>query len=271
MKAWIKPLLLTLIPLVILLILFQVNVWYGFIGVAALLSYSAYTLRPTVYSMQANARYAKKDWTGAAERFDKANRISRKPGFAVSKAFILLKDGRPEEARELLERTMQLPLTRGEEMNAKINYANALWMLGEQDQAIDIMESVQTEYKNTIVLGNLGLFYVLQGDLTKALAFNQDAYEYNDNDKTILDNLGLTYYLLGRYEEAHSIYEKLMALTPTFMEAYYYHAQTLKALGDLDKAKSVMEKGLQYEPSMVTTVTRGMLEDTLKERTEAQA
>ncbi|MDQ1912784.1 tetratricopeptide repeat protein [Paenibacillus sp. GD4] len=261
MKPWLKILITIAVPVIVLILLFRWNLWVGLAGLAVLLFIIVYQLRAVYYSVQANGLYAKQDWKGAAEHFGKAYQLGKRPGFLISQAFVLLKAGEPAEAARLLEQVMSKPLNRGEDMNAKVNYALASWMLGRQEEAVRMMEDIYPSYKTSIVYGNLGLFYVMRGELTRALEFNREAYEYNDADKTILDNLGLTYFMLGRYEEAKEIYEKLMALKPTFAEAYYYFGLTLRQLGDAERSLEVMRQGLAYEPSMITSVRREMLEE----------
>ncbi|TBL73937.1 tetratricopeptide repeat protein [Paenibacillus thalictri] len=269
MKAWLKPLLKIVIPIVIVLILFQVGRWYGIAALVILLVYAGLKLRANFFVVQANSRFAKKDLIGAAESFGKAYQLSKNASYAISRAFLLLKNRQVEEAEKLLADILKQPLAHTEKMNAKINYSMALWMLGQKQQSLEWMEEVFSEFKNTIVYGNLGLFYVMNGDLDKALSFNLEAYEYNDSDKTILDNLGYTYHLLGRHQEAKETYEKLLALKPTFAEAFYYYGLTLGELGERDRAVEVLEQGLEFEPSMMTDVKRDTIESKLKEwRTE---
>ncbi|TVY11042.1 tetratricopeptide repeat protein [Paenibacillus cremeus] len=265
MKTWIKPLLKVVIPIVVILVLFRIGKWYGMAAIAALLVYLAFKLRINMWIYKANSLFAKKDFAGAAEHFGKAYGASKKPSYAISQAFVLLKNGQVREAEQLLTEMMKLKLPRTEEMNAKINYSLALWLLGQQEQALKLMEAVFSDFKNSIGYGNLGMFYVMSGDLDRALSFNLEAYEYNDSDKTILDNLAYTYYLLGRHQEAKEIYEKLMEQKPTFAEAFYYYGLTLRELGEIDQSIQIMQQGLEFEPSMMTNVTKAMLNEKLGE------
>ncbi|MFD0681369.1 MULTISPECIES: tetratricopeptide repeat protein [unclassified Paenibacillus] len=265
MKTWIKLVLQVAVPVVILFILFKLGLWYGVAGLAVIAAILIYWLRGNYFVLQANIRYGKKDLKGAYDYYGRAYKANRNSSFSISQAFILLKLGEVEQAEKLLSQVMQRKLSRNNEMTAKINYSIALWRLGKQEEAIAILEEIFPSFKNSIVYGNLGLYYLMMNDLDKALAFNLEAYEYTDSDKTILDNLGFNYYLLGRYDEAKEIYEKLMLLNPTFAEAYYYYALTLSELGDQASAWNKMEQALSYEPSMITTLTRGMIEDKLEE------
>ncbi|NOU91698.1 tetratricopeptide repeat protein [Paenibacillus sp. LMG 31456] len=265
MKTWIKLVLQLAVPVVILIILFKLGLWYGLAGVAVVAGIIIYWLRGNYYVLQANIRYGKKDLRGALDYYGRAYKANRNSGFAISQAFVLLKLGEIEQAEKLLSQIMQRKMSRNNEMTAKINYSIALWKLGKHAEAVAMLEEILPTFKNSIVYGNLGLYYLMMNDLDKALEFNLEAYEYTDSDKTILDNLGFNYYLLGRYSEAKEIYEKLMLLNPAFPEAYYYYALTLSELGDQASALKLMEQGLSYEPSMITTLTRDMIEEKLEE------
>ncbi|TDF98811.1 tetratricopeptide repeat protein [Paenibacillus piri] len=271
MKPWLKILLQIGVPVVILIILFKLGPWYGWAGVAVLAAFVIYWLRGNYFAFQANVRYNKKDLRAAADYYGRAYKTNRNPGMAVSQAFVLLKLGENEAAESLLEQVMQRKLSRSSEINAKINYSIALWKRGKRAEAIGLMEAIVPNFKNSVVYGNLGLFYLMSNDLDKALAHNLEAYDYNDTDNTILDNLALNYYLLGRYEEAKEIYDKLMEQNPTFAEAYYYYAMTLAQLDEQDAAVKALEQGLSYEPSMITDVTKAMLEAKLREWRPAAA
>lgn len=265
MKTWIKPLLKIVAPIVVILLLFQIGRWYGIAALVVLFVYLGFKLRTNIFIFQANSRFAKKNLVGAAESFGNAYEASKKPSYAISRAFVQLKNGQVQDAERLLADILKQSLSHTEEMNAKVNYSLALWMLGQKEQSLELMEAVFSDFKNTVVYGNLGLFYVMNGDLDKALSFNLEAYEYNDSDKTILDNLSYTYHLLGYHQKAKEIYEKLMHLKPTFAEAFYYYGLTLWELGERNQALEVMQQGLEFEPSMMTNVKRDMLESKLEE------
>jgi len=128
-----------------------------------------------------------------------------------------------------------------------------------------MLEEVFATYKTTTVYGSLGYLMLLKGDLEKALAFNQEAYEYNDNNSVIVDNLALNYYLLGELDKAEEIYEKLMTKNPTYPEAYYNYGLTLEAKNKIDKALEVMEKALDFKFSFLSNVSREEVENKIQE------
>ena len=59
------------------------------------------------------------------------------------------------------------------QVQVKQNYALLLWKEGNLSEAIKITEEIIEDYKNTVIYGNLGYFYILDGQKEKALEFNQ--------------------------------------------------------------------------------------------------
>ena len=92
------------------------------------------------------------------------------------------------------------------------------------------------------------------------LDFMVEAYDYNDSDKTIADNLGETYLNLGEYKNAKEVYEDLLVHTFVTPMPYYNYGLVLKALGENEKALENFEKALDCRFTSVLTVTREMVQ-----------
>ena len=60
--------------------------------------------------------------------------------------------------------------------------------------------------------------------------------------------LGFAYYMLKRYEEAVVLLQQAVSRAPEMAHGLYVLAMTYAKLGELDKAKPVVEKALQIEP-----------------------
>ena len=62
------------------------------------------------------------------------------------------------------------------------------------------------------------LLYVESGDLEKALAYNTEALEYDDEDPIVLDNMAQTYYRLANdKEKALEYFKKAHAIKDTII------------------------------------------------------
>ena len=91
-----------------------------------------------------------------------------------------------------------------------------------------------------------------------------EAYEYNDSDKTIADNLGELYYIMGEYEKAEEVYQKLMELTFYTPMPYFNYGKVLKSLGKTEEAERMLKKALECRFTSVMTVSREDVERELK-------
>lgn len=225
-------------------------------------------IKSSIYVLKANSAYQKGSTQEAISWLDKAYKTgSAKPSIVVTLGYLLLKEGQLDESlrifKEQLNHTSKIK--DNDLYSLKSNYALALWKNGELDRAIALYEEIFPNYKNTNVYGSLGYFYVLKGDLEKALKFNQEAMEYNNTGAVILDNMGQTYYLLGEYEKADEIFKKLIALSPKFPEAYYDYALVLEKLGDKEHCIENLKNALNYKPNFLSGVTVEQIENKLQQ------
>ena len=222
-----------------------------------------FKMRPGYFVGRGNAEWLKGNEEQAARYFEKAAREPyAKPQLKHSYAYYLMKSGKPEQAERLLRaelaNTKPGTLVR---MQTEIHIATAMWLQGERDDAIELLERLHEKHKNSVIYGNLGYFRLLRGDnLEETLEFNKEACAFNDNDITILDNLAQNYYLLGRYEEAAEWYAKVMARQPKYAESHYFYAKTLKELGRLEEAKEQARLAAEKPLAMITPLDRAAVE-----------
>jgi len=224
---------------------------------AAAVAWAVYAARPAWYAGRGNAEFSKGNIEGALNLFERAHGLrNAKPPQSIGYAYLLMKAGDPAKAERVLEAAIPKTKPGIVRMQAQLNLATAVWLQGRRDEAVSLLEDVHRDYKNTTVYGNLGYFKLLQGDLEAALAFNREAYEYNADDVTILDNLAQTHYMLGRYDEAAAWYEKTVAKRPKHAETYYYYARTLMMLGKTEEALEQARLAAERPLSLVTPVAR---------------
>jgi tetratricopeptide (TPR) repeat protein len=177
---------------------------------------------------------------------------------------LLLKNRELDKADEILQKIMGKNIQSQDLPYIKSIKALVLWKKGELDNAAAILEEVIQTYKTTSVYGSLGCMLILQGDLEKALQFNLEAYDYNSSDNIINDNLGQNYYLLGMYDKAGEVYEKLIAKAPTFPEPYYNYGLLLEKQESFDKALEMMRKAMDQKFTYLSTITKEDVEAAIK-------
>jgi tetratricopeptide (TPR) repeat protein len=257
-----KRLLTTVIYVMAVLFILRVNKLAGIGLMLATLIYLLYKGLPTIYLFQANKMYFNKEYDKAIPLYEKAYKLKHStPSVKITYAYILIKHGHIEKSEEVLKEVMKLPLNPKDRTSAVLNLSLVLWKSNRLEDAITLLEEQYSGgYKSTILYQSLGFFYILRGNLQKSLDFNLEAYDYNDSDASILDNLALNYYMLQDFHKALEIYEKLIPMNPTFVTAYYYYGLTLEKLGRTENSLEMLKRALQCNFSFISSVTKEQVE-----------
>lgn len=182
---------------------------------------------------------------------------------------LLLRSGKEDafaKVREVLVKAQKASdLTEERRQQLLMNYAIAVWKLGELDKAISTLEASHHKSANSLTYQALGFLYIETGDAEKALAYNLEALEYDDEDAITLDNLGqLHYRLLGDKEAALKYFQQAHALKPTQIDTLYFLALYEEEAGQLDQAEEKLNTALEGSFSPLNHVNRQMVEEALK-------
>ena len=125
-------------------------------------------------------------------------------------SIMLLRDGSEEsykKAKEVLVKAQKAADITPERRNDLVlDFAVATYKLGDTDKAVELLERLHQKSPSGNTYGALGYLYIEQGDADKALAFNQKAVEYDDEDPVALDNLAQTYHRLLNDKENALVY-----------------------------------------------------------------
>lgn len=179
------------------------------------------------------------------------------PRYILGYSVLLLRQGEYQTARELLVKFQKAPMTEDQRTTLFVNYACAVYKLGELEKAIQVMEGQHRRQPSGLVYETLGYLYIEAGDTEKALAFNQEALEYDDEDSITLDNLGQAYYrLVGDKAKAKEYFEKALAIKPSQLDTLYFLAQYDIQEGKKDEAREKLEKALAGRFSPLNYATR---------------
>ena len=104
-----------------------------------------------------------------------------------------------------------------------------------------------------------------QEGLQKALLFNKDALEYDDEDPIFLDNLAQTYYrCLGDKETAKPLFEKAHKLKPGQIDTLWFLSRYDLEAGDTAAAIEKLETSLEGRFSPLNFSTKEKVEAELK-------
>lgn len=246
---------------IILITVFAFKLHYilGIIFIALTALYLYYSNYHTIMSGRGNAEYNNGNPEAALEYYKKAITKGR-PDYLtrISYSMMLLRCGEPEKALEEINKVLSvinLPIDikqRAKQVRSIINFK-----LGDIDEAYEeALEIYEDGYTVSIMRGLLGLLMIItEKDLDKILNFCKEAYDYDSDNRDIADNYLLALINSKKFEEAKEISQKLLEKEPQFLEAYYHSAILYKALGENDKAKTLLEKTSECKTSYMTTVS----------------
>lgn len=169
--------------------------------------------------------------------------------------------------REILVKAQKAPdLSSERRQQLLMNYAITVWKQGEMDRAISTLEASHRSAPNSLTYQSLGYLYIEAGDVEKALAYNEEALEYDDEDPITLDNLGqLHYRLLNDKEKAKEYFIKAHALKPRQIDTLYFLAKYDLEAGNPEQAIERLETALEGNFSPLNHVSRAMCEALLEQ------
>lgn len=251
-----RKILISLVFAVLTIIFFIIDTLLGIGFVIAGIIYLIKIRKASIYAFIAQVRYSKGFQEDAIKWFEKAIAVKgAKNGTKILYAYLLLKRGNVERSEKLINEILASNPSVDDKNLTKSNLALILWKKGQLEEAVGILEEIIKDFKTTNIYGSLGYFLILKGDLQKALELNLEAYEYNNSNSIILDNLAHTYFLMGESDKAEEIFKKLMDNSPTFPEAYFDYGLLFEKTGRNEEAAQKFEKALTCKFSFLSTIT----------------
>ncbi len=188
----------------------------------------------------------------------------RDPSTFLSYTVLLIRNGQYAEARELLVKNQKMPMTAQQKNQLFVNYAACVYKMGELEKGIELLERQHQKQPSGMVYETLGYLYIETGDAEKAMAFNMEALEYDDEDAITLDNLGqLHYRLLGDKATAKEYFVKALELKPGQIDTLYFLAKYDIEAGDTEAAKEKLETALEGRFSPLNYASKEMVEELL--------
>lgn len=170
------------------------------------------------------------------------------------------------KVREIMVKAQKAPdMTTERRQQLMMNYAVAVWKMGDIEKAISTLESSHRQSPCSLTYQSLGFLYIEAGDAEKALKYNQEALEYDDEDPIALDNLGQTYYrLLNDREKARPYFDKAHEIKPQQIDTLYFLASYDLQEGKYEQAREKLETALDGSISPLNYVSRKMAEEALE-------
>ncbi|MEX1029507.1 MAG: tetratricopeptide repeat protein [Paenibacillaceae bacterium] len=269
---WIMRISSFIIIAYIIFFAFSKHVLLGILAILILLAYLMYKKRNNLFATLANSAHLKGNNELSLQWLDKAYKVDPKHHqIAITYGYNLLKYGHVDHAEKVLEQLITPHSTVSQRSSINMNLALVRWKQIRLEEAISMLEEINERMKTSVLYGSLGYLYVEQGDLDRALAYNLEAYDYNESNTVILDNLGLTYIQLNEWNKAEEIYNKLIPLSPKFPEAYYHQGLVQFNKGEFALAYDNYVKALEQPFTYMSTEPKELIEskkDELQEKLE---
>lgn len=217
----------------------------------------------TLKARQAATKLSKGDTQGAMQLYKEAiDEGLTDVRTILTYTVLLIRAERYQEARSLLVKIQKYAMTDDNRRQLFVNYASCVYKMGEVEKGIELLERQHEKQPSGMIYETLGYLYVEAGETEKALSYNLEAYEYDDEDPITLDNLGQTYYrLLGDKEKAKEYFEKAIEIKPGQIDTLYFLAQYDLEAGNKAAAKEKLETALKGNFSPLNYVTRKAVEE----------
>lgn len=242
----------------------KVNALIGllcFVGVIYFILKKSY---PAYMCARANAEFLKKNYQKAFRMYEKAYK-SKNRKFTVDLAYsqALLRYGMPEKALDVLDKILYLRLTNEIKFPAKQTRSLIYYKLGRTQEAYEeAKELFEDGYTTSNMYCLVGLMMLANNEsIDETLAFCEKAYDYDNENRDIIDNLLVCYIKTNNLEKAKELSDIIIKEHPTFVEAWYHAAQVSYMLGDNKKAYEYLENIKNCERSFLTTVSEEDVEN----------
>jgi len=184
-----------------------------------------------------------------------------KPNYLLPYSVLLLRDGGEEnyqKVKKMLAKIQKAPdLSKEDRSQLLMNFAVADWKLGNKQKAIDLLEASHRERPCGLTFQTLGFLYVDAGQQEKALTFNTEALDYDDEDPVVLDNMGqYCYRLTGDKAQAKIYFEKAHAVKPGQIDTLWFLSRYDLEAGDKQAAINKLETALEGRFSPLNFVSQ---------------
>ena len=219
-------------------------------------------IKTTLKARTAAAKLSKGDIDGAMQLYKEAvDEGLQEARSLLNYSVLLIRKGEYPLARELLVKMQKYPMSDADRRLLFVNYASCVYKMGETQKGIELLERQHQKQPSGLVYQTLGYLYIESGDYEKALAFNTEALEYDDEDSIVLDNMGQTYYRLGNdKEKAKPYFEKAHDIKPGQIDTLYFLAQYDIEAGNRDAAREKLETALEGRFSPLNYASKDMVE-----------
>jgi tetratricopeptide (TPR) repeat protein len=204
---------------------------------------------------------ARENPVSAESLFVKARSLGEaSPEFLVQYGLLLINEGRPREAADVLEEASRL---RPGDREIAVYLAEALDRAGDYAGARAILNDILTAKDDVEIRKLLARVLFHEGDYEEALKL----YMKLDQSPEVMDRIAMCLHSLGKPDEAIPWARKALAARPDWPQGMINLAVILASRGELDEAASLLGRALLLEPDNVSArANLDRLEETKKKQ-----
>jgi len=148
------------------------------------------------------------------------------PRILLAYAILLLRNDEYEKAKDLLVTKVQKApgLNAEQKRQMYIDYAVCCYKLGDIERAVSLLDKQCDKGQNSLLYQTLGFILIDTGDYDRALTFNKQAVDYDEDDAICLDNLGQVYYRMqgGDKRKAKEYFDAAIKIKPGQIDTLYF-------------------------------------------------
>ncbi len=217
-----------------------------------------YTKRYIVYAFQGSKAYNMKNFTYALERYRKSVKVSGCKGAIVTSYLIVeIKYGKPSLALDYINKNMNnKKFDEATKYSMSVSKAIALWKENMALDSLNLLKDLLKASENTYAYETLTTLLIMNKNYDEALEYIKKGLDYNKDSNVLLSNEAEVYYKLGNFQKSEELFKPLIESKVNFAEPYYYTGLLAKERGEREKAIELLEKVIDCNDSLLTTVSK---------------
>lgn len=190
-------------------------------------------------------------------------------------SLLLMRKGDFPKAREImLEVSKDKTMKPEDRFTLRVDYSICQWKMGNVEKAIETIQTAAQGKMNGTVYTTLGMYLVDQarqtGNFEEAIRLNEEAYDYDDEDSGVLDNMGQMYLAMSEWSakggdaalaaeqraKALGYLKKAYEEKPEQISSTYFLAKMLHEDGDDAQARKVLDSVINLPFSAMLQISR---------------
>ena len=257
-KFDISNLLAPLILLIVLALTIMFIPEYARYVFPSIVIFLLFTKRYIVYAFQGSKAYNMKNFTYALERYRKSVKVSGCKGAIVTSYLIVeIKYGKPSLALDYINKNMNnKKFDEATKYSMSVSKAIALWKENMALDSLNLLKDLLKTSENTYAYETLTTLLIMNKNYDEALEYIKKGLDYNKDSNVLLSNEAEVYYKLGNFQKSEELFKPLIESKVNFAEPYYYTGLLAKERGEREKAIELLEKVIDCNDSLLTTVSK---------------